>query len=49
MAKKPASMKTQRLITDTVVHVFLVIISIIWLIPFVWIIAHSFRGESAGM
>ena len=49
MAKKPASMKTQRLITDTVVHIFLVIISIIWLIPFVWIIAHSFRAESAGM
>ena len=42
-------MKTQRLITDTVVHIFLVIISIIWLIPFVWIIAHSFRAESAGM
>ena len=49
MAKKPASMKTKRIVTDTVVHAFLVIISIIWLIPFVWIIAHSFRGESTGM
>ena len=49
MAKKPASMKTQRLVADTAVHTFLVIISIIWLIPFVWIIAHSFRGESTGM
>ena len=49
MAKKPASMKTQRLVADTAVHIFLVVISIIWLIPFVWIIAHSFRGESTGM
>ena len=30
-------------------HVFLVIVSIIWLIPFIWIIAHSFRGESTTM
>ena len=49
MSKKPASMKTKGLISDIVVHVFLVIVSIIWLIPFIWIIAHSFRGESTGM
>ena len=49
MAKKPASMKTQRIVTDTVVHIFLTIVAIVWLIPFVWIIAHSFRAESAGM
>ena len=49
MAKEPKSMKKQKMITDIVVHVFLVIVSIIWLIPFIWIIAHSFRGESTGM
>ena len=49
MAEKTASMKRKRLIADTVVHAFLIIISIVWLIPFVWIIAHSFRGESQGM
>ena len=49
MAEKTTSMKRKRLIADIVVHAFLVIISIIWLIPFVWIIAHSFRGESTGM
>lgn len=30
-------------------HAFLIIVSIIWLIPFVWIVAHSFRGGSTGM
>ena len=49
MAKKPASVKTTKLVTDVVVHVFLVIVAIVWLIPFIWIIAHSFRGESTGM
>ncbi len=49
MAKKPASVKTQKLVSDIVVHIFLVIVAIVWLIPFVWIIAHSFRGESTGM
>ena len=49
MAKKPVSMKKQRMISDIIVHAFLVIVSVIWLIPFVWIIAHSFRGESTGM
>ena len=49
MAKKPASVKTRKMVTDVVVHVFLVCVAIVWLIPFVWIIAHSFRGESTGM
>ena len=46
---KTSSMKQKKLITDIVVHAFLVIVAIVWLIPFVWLIAHSFRGESAGM
>ena len=49
MAKKPASVKRQKLVTDVVVHVFLTIVAIVWLIPFIWIVAHSFRGESSGM
>ena len=48
MAKKPASVKTQKMITDTLVHIFLVIVAVIWLIPFVWLVAHSFRAESTG-
>ena len=49
MAEKTTSMKKKRLISDIVVHTFLILVSIVWLIPFVWIIAHSFRGESTGM
>ena len=49
MAKKPVSMKKQRMVADIIVHAFLIIVSIIWLIPFVWIVAHSFRGCSTGM
>lgn len=45
MGKKiKGSVKAQRMITDTIVHIFLVLVSIVWLIPFVWLIAHSFRG-----
>lgn len=49
MAEKTTSMKKKLLVTDIIVHIFLVIVSIVWLIPFVWIVAHSFRGESTGM
>ena len=49
MAEKTTSMKRKRLVADVIVHAFLILISIVWLIPFVWIIAHSFRGESTGM
>ena len=48
MAKKPASVKTQKMVTDIVVHIFLAIVAIVWLIPFIWLVAHSFRGESTG-
>ena len=45
MGKKiSGSMKAQRTITDVIVHIFLVCVAIIWLIPFVWLVAHSFRG-----
>ena len=49
MAKKTGSVKTQRLVTDIIVHVFLTIVAVIWLIPFVWLVAHSFRAESTGL
>ena len=48
MAKKPASVKTQKMITDIAVHIFLAIVAIVWLIPFIWLVAHSFRAESTG-
>ena len=30
---------------DIIVHIFLVIVAVIWLIPFVWLVAHSFRPD----
>ena len=49
MAKKYKSVKTQKIVTDTVVHIFLTIVAVVWLIPFVWLVAHSFRAESTGL
>ena len=47
--KLSGSVKTKRLVTDIVVHAFLVVMAIVWLIPFVWLVAHSLRAESQGM
>ena len=41
--KAPASIKARRITMDIIVHIFLVIVAVIWLIPFVWLVAHSFR------
>ncbi len=52
MAKnKTGSIKAQRFTMDTIVHTILIIMAIIWLIPFVYLVAHSFRGSglSSGM
>ena len=38
-------MKRKKLIADIFVHVFLVILSIVWLLPFFWLFMQSFRAE----
>ena len=43
--KETASARTRRIIADTVVHVSLAILAIIWLFPIFWVILTSFRGE----
>ena len=46
MAKRiNGGMRAKRMTMDIIVHIFLVIVAIVWLIPFVWLIAHSFRLE----
>ena len=42
------SAKAKRMTMDVIVHVFLVIVAVIWLIPFVWLVAHSLRDPSGG-
>jgi len=50
MAKqKQSSIRAKRITADIIVHIFLVIVAIVWLIPFVWLVAHSLRAESTAM
>ena len=44
MAKKiHGGMKAKRITGDVITYIFLIAISVIWLIPFVWLVAQSFR------
>ncbi len=38
-------MKTKKLIVNSLVHIFLAILVVIWVLPIVWGILISFRGE----
>ena len=40
---KPGSLKRRRMAGNAVTYVFLVIMSIIWLLPFFWLVMQSFR------
>lgn len=44
--RKTSSMKARRIISNTFIYIILVIISIIWIFPFVYLLLQSFRGES---
>lgn len=41
-------MKTKRAITNSIVHVFLAILGVIWVLPICFVILTSFREESGG-
>ena len=50
MAKqKTSSIRAKRITSDIIVHIFLVIVAIVWLIPFAWLVAHSFRAGSTAI
>lgn len=42
---KTGSMKRNRMIADTAVHIILGIMAVIWLFPIVWIVMESFNGK----
>ena len=46
MARRHMGLRTSRMIGNTAIYVFLIAISIIWLIPFACILLQSFRVES---
>ncbi len=48
-AKQHMGQKRKNLIANIVIYVILVLMSIIWIIPFVCIVLESFRCESTGM
>ncbi len=48
-AKRHMGMKAQNIISNTFIYILLTIITVIWLIPFVFIILQSFRVESTYM
>ena len=43
--KKNSSMRTRRIIADTVTHIALAVLAFIWVIPIVWIILLSFSTQ----
>ena len=47
-AKRHMGLKASRAISNTVIHVLLIVISVIWLVPFVCIVLQSFRVENTG-
>ena len=44
--QKHMGLKTSRTVTNTLIYILLVVISVIWLIPFICIFLQSFRVES---
>ena len=48
-AKRHMGMKATNAISNTLIYIVLVIITIIWLVPFVCIVLQSFRTESTNM
>ena len=48
LERQHMGLRTSRLISNTVIHILLIIISVVWLIPFICILLQSFRIELKG-
>ena len=46
--KRHMGLRTSRAISNTAIHILLIVISVVWLIPFVCIVLQSFRVEGTG-
>lgn len=46
--KKNSGFKAKRFVTNSIVHVILTILSVIWLLPVLWVILQSLRVENNG-
>ncbi|MBQ2276135.1 MAG: sugar ABC transporter permease [Lachnospiraceae bacterium] len=45
MNKKEKSMSTRKLVNNIIVHVFLTVLAIIWVLPIAWVVLTAFRKE----
>lgn len=45
--QETTSMRTKKLVTNTIVHVILAVLALIWLVPVAWVIMQSFSGSYA--
>ncbi|WP_330372759.1 sugar ABC transporter permease [Lachnoclostridium phytofermentans] len=46
--KHNRSMRKRKLLTNTFVHILLSVLAIIWILPIVWVIITSFKGDGTG-
>ncbi len=46
--KRNRSMRKRKLLTNTFVHILLSILALIWILPIVWVILTSFKGDGTG-
>lgn len=42
---KQNSARRRRIVNDTIVHIILAVLAIIWVFPIVWVVLTSFRAE----
>ena len=43
LSQKTRSVKTGRIVSNTLTHIFLAVMCLVWIIPFVWLVMQSFR------
>lgn len=46
--KHNRSMRQRKMLTNTFVHILLSVLAIIWILPIVWVIITSFKGDGTG-
>lgn len=47
-AKHFRSMRKRKLLINSIVHLFLAVLAFIWIIPIVWVVITSFKGDGTG-
>lgn len=47
--KKHRSMKAAKITSLTVIHIILTVLALVWILPFVYVLMHSFRGNDVGI